>query len=570
MGALGWNLRQDSVRLEGVVAHAGRSEVDDHDWDLLVDPDPPFRYLLVNSHNEQVNDGGNDYHENLVTCEIQPIPAYDSRAAFERFFKPLKYEHVIVTGAWVEDRSHPIPIIDDIGTPFSFPPKIHTPFSYTTEIHPITSVLREVPGDPEVKEYELFVFCDDSNRNPYGSKRAAVLSDNGVFFSDTSRVAEFRMAFPPVPQPVVTPFFREVTPNPDDFAPPDNRFFRIVSDGYNHVLVARIESGTGPDHGFYHGRFQLWYRRVAWRSFVPSPPLRLLDGQLVHDVDAAIELRNPASLDLPPTLAPRVHTFFGPQSETFDENPIARRNQQLLRDPNGRFDYSPSLLSYVRSAIADDVQLGASLSLPQPAVQIVGCADAVGGTRFTYRFTGRAVLVSLFGAITLQWQIAGGRNLRDQSGDGTDELQFTFDYDAHDVPVVTVTVTDTPGQSASDVVDVGFCLSEAARTAITESRERLLRQLQLEIELGPALGVVPRGGVETTATLRNTVRQADELWRLARSAKRAETREDLPHVAKRLEKAMRETQAAAAIGIREWKIASQLRASGQFPEKSST
>jgi hypothetical protein len=153
MGVLGWNEIRDGQQLTGEVTRHIRAG--DGDRCLYIVPDASR--LLRNQAGRTNQDG-------TVEGEVEPNDDIDNDAMEAQFFDPLVGQRVIITGTFVEDKSH-----DD-----------------KTEIHPITSIFVDWGIVESVKRVEFFVFSDDSANFPAN-----------VPHSGENRTGEFKVGYPP-------------------------------------------------------------------------------------------------------------------------------------------------------------------------------------------------------------------------------------------------------------------------------------------------------------------------------------------------------------------------------------
>ena len=261
MGAWGWDEVEDYVRVEGTV-YGPRMGTDpdlyprrytgvagDWDWLVFVRPDPGFGYVLENPLRERNTNG-------LIECEVQPKRKLPNRedardwAVVQRYFGPMRDQHVTAIGTWSRDRSH------------SFRGEsIYDPRDCEhgkMELHPVSAILREVPQVPGtgIRRFVLLAFADDA-----GDDNLRV--SNRVPHTGENRSISLTV---PVPDGSVARKVDEVA----DAAYASCSVIREPGPGGAQVTALRfsVETGRprrwpwpGRDQGFYYG---------VWDAYTPS------------------------------------------------------------------------------------------------------------------------------------------------------------------------------------------------------------------------------------------------------------------------------------------------------------
>ena len=277
MGVWGWDEIRDYVRVEGTVygpqlganadwyPHRYKGTLNDWDWLVFIRPDPGFSYVLKNPLGE-VN------HNGLIECEVQPkrrLPnGEDSRdwAVVQRYFAPLRDQHVIAIGTWSRDRSHsaadndlPDPSDGDHGK---------------MELHPLSALLREVPmpAFTGIRRFVLLAMSDDANSDP-------LRVSNKVPHSGAARLISLQV---PVPDGSIARKVDEVSDAASAScsivrAPvgPSGAMTTAIQFSVNTGRPRRWLQPLGRDHGFYYGVWDAYAPAQAWPrmnlSYTPDP-----------------------------------------------------------------------------------------------------------------------------------------------------------------------------------------------------------------------------------------------------------------------------------------------------------
>ena len=383
MGALGWDLKQNDLDLDGdgipeAISFVGNVRVDmyqsdDHDWHLFVVPLPGVEGLP--SVARLTNSVGDTDSE--MTCEVKVIPDFDSKTCEERFFGPLVGRRVTVQGTWVEDRSHPwLADVEEYGVRAApgFDEEGLRSASPQVEIHPISSVLAEMslPGDA-VREFVFMVFSDDTNRNCSGVNCASLLSQSGgVWFSGQSRVGTFDIPFGPPPGTGFTPRFELI----GEVERSDSPTVMIVQRGADWFLAGRVASGRPDENkGLFRGRVRMWWEQVGLRDPSGGPLKFPAKNWVPTESGAAIQYEVKAEVF---PQSPGIHFDWtlvrgelpSPTDPRASGESVAFRDIALARSSDGRLNYRPKLVAFSEASGA----IERTLWLREPMVTLAHLA----------------------------------------------------------------------------------------------------------------------------------------------------------------------------------------------------
>lgn len=424
-----WNVISNSQDLTGVVRSHERNGgvVGDGDWILKIAPDQADHLLLINR-------AGVVNRNRLVECEVEPNDSIDNDAMEAHFFAPLVGLRVTVSGPWVEDTRH----------------------DNKTEIHPILSILVDRGITGPVKRIEFFVIADDS-----WSSSVPQPVDEG----------RFRVAYPPPPvAAAVVPRFAETEV---EIRPGHGlKLIQPVQQGNSFFLEGRIGAGAPPLAGFYHSVILMWFDStdIELRRFRSSPAKRFVQTNRVwsirYDVRAEAVLSNQSRPDLAIESVSWRLQRSGQSDLTANGNPLTFANVELVRGPNGKFDYHPQLAADVAINIPGSAPLVVRrvLDLRQPKVLIellalptqgVLSPHSGGRKKITWHARCRAKAAGFIKSrsLTYDWTIdpipADPANAVSISGRDLSEVDFDLEYALPNkntyIYKVSVTVTDEHG-----------------------------------------------------------------------------------------------------------------------------
>jgi hypothetical protein len=329
----------------------------------MVTPSFGFENLLRNNKG-QINTS------RQVECEVEPpdnLGGLDAEnpGTLARFFEPLMNKEVVVTGTWVQDRSH-------------------TPTNPRTEIHPITSIFCEYPSsNSAVKRFEFFVFSDDS-WNPdvsiltfpsFGISLPGVKIK--VPHSQEDRTGTFTVPYPPRP-PVGsprTPYFRLIR-EVDKSASKSFQVIRFAGAGGDQFQInGTVRSGKpSQGKGFYNALIEIGFTEAD----DVTPPSR--EGDLdVSGIDAtAAASTNDLTADVDSAVAAITQA---PEVGEIRANIALRRRQiSVLQQAEDRFrdelygEDTGEELRQIRDAIA---QLQQELDNQRQRARDLGQSDLV-------------------------------------------------------------------------------------------------------------------------------------------------------------------------------------------------
>jgi hypothetical protein len=233
MGIFGWDVVSPSTQLAGTLqSHhysggGGWFSFNDYDSNLEVQPAPGYEHLAVNRAGVQNAQG-------IIECEIHVARQIPDTPTEATMFEDCVNKPVVVTGLFVEDRSH----------------------NNETEIHPIDSLLVDFGTNGTTRQVRFCAFSDDW---------AQVTSQlTAPPFARTDRVGEAVIEFPAGPPGLVPHYTATVNPISAYRSADLNVITGADGRSYLHVLV---HTGT-PDHqGLYWADLTLdWQPAGLWHT----------------------------------------------------------------------------------------------------------------------------------------------------------------------------------------------------------------------------------------------------------------------------------------------------------------